>query len=157
MSRRRRSEKRLVDPDPIYNSHLVAKFINKAMWDGKKSLVRKIVYNAIDRFAKKVESGDPLAAFEQALENAKPSLEVRSRRIGGATYQVPMEIPSLRRTSMAIKWVIHFSRERKGCSTEEGLVRELIDCFNRQGASVKKKDDMHKMAESNKAFAHYKW
>lgn len=157
MSRRRRALKRQIDPDPVYNSYVLAKFINKVMIDGKKALARKIVYNALDQFAKKVKAEDPLAAFEQALENAKPTLEVKSRRIGGATYQVPVEIPAERRTSMAMKWIITFSNEKVGRSMEEGLAQELTDCYNNQGSSIKKKDDTHKMAEANKAFAHYKW
>ena len=157
MSRRRRALKRQVDPDPVYNSYVLAKFINKLMVSGKKALARKIVYNALEQFAKKVKAEDPLAAFEQALENAKPTLEVKSRRIGGATYQVPVEIPAERRTSMAMKWIITFSNEKVGKSMVEGLSQELADCYNNQGSSIKKKDDVHKMAEANKAFAHYKW
>lgn len=157
MSRRRRAEKRKVAPDPIFNSELLAKFINKVMECGKKSVARRIVYNAIEKFAKRVKVEDPLEAFEQALENAKPSLEVKSRRIGGATYQVPIEIPANRRTSMAMGWIITNSRSKAGRSMEEGLAGELADCFNNQGATIKKKDDTHRMAEANKAFAHYKW
>jgi small subunit ribosomal protein S7 len=157
MSRRRRAVKREVDPDPLYNSLVLTKFINKLMINGKKSTARRIVYNAIEAFAKKIKSEDPLAAFEQALENAKPSLEVKSRRIGGATYQVPIEIPADRRTSLAMKWIIGNSREKAGRSTEEALTQELVDCFNNQGSTIKKKDDMHRMAEANRAFAHYKW
>lgn len=157
MSRRRRAEKRIIQPDPIYNSTLVEKFINKLMIGGKKSTARRIVYGAIDQFAKKVKAEDPLVAFEQALENAKPSLEVKSRRIGGATYQVPIEIPTDRRSYMAMKWIIGFAQGKAGRSMIEGLAQELTDCFNNQGSSIKKKDDTHKMAEANKAFAHYKW
>lgn len=157
MSRRRRAEKRKVAPDPIFNSELLAKFINKVMECGKKSTARRIVYNAIEKFSKRVKVDDALEAFEQALENAKPSLEVKSRRIGGATYQVPIEIPANRRTSMAMGWIITNSRSKAGRSMEEGLAGELADCFNNQGATIKKKDDTHRMAEANKAFAHYKW
>lgn len=157
MSRRRRALKREVDPDPLYNSHVLAKFINKVMEDGKKSTARRIVYNAIEKFSKRVKADDPLAAFEQALENAKPSLEVKSRRIGGATYQVPIEIPADRRTSMAMAWIIQFSRDKAGRSMEDGLASELADCFQNQGSTIKKKDDTHRMAEANRAFAHYKW
>ncbi|MBS3903880.1 MAG: 30S ribosomal protein S7 [Simkania sp.] len=157
MSRRRRAEKREVAPDPVYNSVLLAKFINKVMEDGKKSVARRIVYNAIEKFAKRIKAEDPLAAFEQALENCKPSLEVKSRRIGGATYQVPIEIAADRRTSMAMGWIILYSREKVGRSMEEGLSSELTDAFQNQGATIKKKDDTHRMAEANKAFAHYKW
>jgi small subunit ribosomal protein S7 len=157
MSRRRRAEKREIAPDPLYNSLVLAKFINKLMIDGKKSLSRRIVYNAIEKFSKKIKAEDPLAAFEQALENAKPSLEVKSRRIGGATYQVPIEIPADRRTAMGMQWIIKYSREKAGRSMEDALATELVDCFQNQGATIKKKDDTHRMAEANRAFAHYKW
>ncbi len=157
MSRRRRAEKRTIEPDPIYGSVLVTKFINKMMIDGKKSTARRIIYDAIDKFAKKVKAENALEAFEQAVENAKPSLEVKSRRIGGATYQVPIEIPANRRTSMAMGWIISNSRGKAGRSMDDGLSNELADCYNNQGATIKKKDDTHKMAEANKAFAHYKW
>ena len=157
MSRRRRAVKRETDPDPVYNSLVLAKFINKVMYSGKKSVARKIVYNALEKLAKKVKIENPLEAFEQALENAKPALEVKSRRIGGATYQVPIEIPSDRRIAMAMQWIIRFSREKAGRTMEEGLAGELADCFQNQGATIKKKDDTHRMAEANRAFAHYKW
>ncbi len=157
MSRRRQAIKRKIEADPTYNSLTLAKFINKLMLDGKKSLARKIVYGAIENFSKKVNAESPLAAFEQALENAMPSLEVKSRRIGGATYQVPVEISSNRRTSMAMTWIINNARAKSGKSMEEGLATELLDCFNNQGTTIKKKDDTHRMAEANKAFAHYKW
>lgn len=127
------------------------------MLDGKKSTARRIVYNALEKFAKRVKAEDPLAAFEQALENAKPSLEVKSRRIGGATYQVPIEIPADRRTSMAMRWIITHARDKAGRSMEDGLANELADCYQNQGTTIKKKDDTHRMAEANRAFAHYKW
>ncbi len=157
MSRRHSAEKRPVVPDPIYGSTTIAKFINKVMKDGKKSTARRVVYNALDKFAQKIKTENPLEAFEQALENAKPSLEVKSRRIGGATYQVPVEIAPSRRTSMAMGWIITHSKAKAGRSMEEGLASELVDCFNNQGTTIKKKDDTHRMAEANKAFAHYKW
>lgn len=157
MSRRRRAVKREIDPDPVYNSLVLAKFINKVMYSGKKSTARKIVYEALEKLAKRVKAENPLVAFEQALENAKPSLEVKSRRIGGATYQVPIEIPTDRRISMAMKWIIDFSRSKAGRSMEDGLAAELSDCFLSQGSTIKKKDDTHRMAEANRAFAHYKW
>lgn len=157
MSRRRRAAKREIAPDPLYNSAVLAKFINKLMIDGKKSLARRIIYNAIEKFAKKVKAENSLEAFEQALENAKPSLEVKSRRIGGATYQVPIEIPPDRRTAMAMQWLIKHSREKAGRSMEDALANELADCFMNQGTTIKKKDDTHRMAEANRAFAHYKW
>jgi small subunit ribosomal protein S7 len=157
MSRRKRVFKKRTDVDPIYQSLVLSKFINKLMLDGKKAVARKIVYRALEKFAEKVKAENPLAAFEQALENVKPSLEVKTRRIGGANYQVPVEIPGDRRTAMAMQWIITFSRAKPGRSMEESLASELADCFNHQGASIKKKDDTHRMAEANKAFAHYKW
>lgn len=157
MSRRRRADKRETIPDPVYNSQTLAKFINKIMIQGKKSIARSIVYGAIEQFAKKVKSDNPLEAFKTALENAKPSLEVKSRRIGGATYQVPIEIAPARRTSMAMGWIIKHSRAKPGRPMIEKLANELNDCFNNQGTTIKKKDDTHRMAEANKAFAHYKW
>ena len=157
MSRRHRAEKREIEPDPFYGSPLLAKFINKVMEGGKKSVARRIVYNALEKFAQRAKAENALEAFEQALENAKPSLEVKSRRIGGATYQVPIEIPTNRRISMAMGWIINHSRAKAGRSMEDGLATELADCFNNQGTTIKKKDDTHRMAEANKAFAHYKW
>lgn len=157
MSRRRRAEKREIDPDPKYNSILLTKFINKVMLDGKKSLARSIVYEAIEKFAQKIKAENPLEAFEQALENAKPTLEVKSRRIGGATYQVPIEIAPDRRVSMAMNWIIRYSRDKVARSMVDGLSAELTDCFQNQGSTIKKKDDTHRMAEANRAFAHYKW
>lgn len=157
MSRRRRAEKREIDPDPKYNSVLVAKFINVVMIQGKKSIARRIVYDAIEKFTAKVKAENVYEAFEQAVENAKPTLEVKSRRIGGATYQVPIEIPPDRRTGMAMRWIIRFSREKVGRSMTDGLAAELADCFQNQGTTIKKKDDTHRMAEANRAFAHYKW
>ena len=157
MSRRRRAEKREIAPDPVYGNLVLSKFINKLMIGGKKSVARKILYDAIDKFAARIKTEEPIASFEQALENAKPALEVKSRRIGGATYQVPIEIPADRRTFMAMGWIIEFSRKKSGRSMAEALASELVDCFNNQGSTIKKKDDTHRMAEANKAFAHYKW
>jgi small subunit ribosomal protein S7 len=136
---------------------VLSKFINKLMIQGKKSTARAIVYSALKSFAKKINSENPVEAFEQALENAKPTLEVKSRRIGGATYQVPIEIPADRRTSMAMNWIIMHARNKVGRSMDIGLTDELADCYNNQGTTIKKKDDVHRMAEANKAFAHYKW
>lgn len=157
MARRRRAEKRNTDPDPKYQSLVLAKFINKVMLQGKKSTARKIVYGAIEGFAGKINSSNPLEAFEQALENAKPSLEVKSRRIGGATYQVPIEIAPDRRSALAMRWIINHARSKPGKSMANALTQELLDCYNNQGATIKKKDDTHRMAEANRAFAHYKW
>lgn len=157
MSRRRRAVKREIEPDPKYGSETLTKFVNKIMIGGKKSVSRSIVYGALDQLASKVKSENPLMAFEQALENAKPSLEVKSRRIGGATYQVPIEISPSRRTHMAMRWIIIHSRAKPGRSMQDALAGELVDCYNNQGTTIKKKDDTHRMAEANKAYAHYKW
>lgn len=157
MSRRRRAVKREIEPDPVFGSTVLAKFINKVMENGKKSTARRLIYNALEKFTKKVKAENTIEAFEQALENAKPALEVKSRRIGGATYQVPIEIPPNRRISMAMRWIITHSRAKTGRSMEDGLAGELADCYNNQGTTIKKKDDTHRMAEANKAFAHYKW
>lgn len=155
--RRRRAEKREIFPDAQYNSVTVTKFINKIMRDGKKTIARRIVYQALEGLAQKINSNNPLEAFEKALENAKPTLEIKSRRIGGATYQVPVEIAPDRRTAMAMAWIIDHSKGKVGRNMVEGLITELADCYNNQGTTIKKKDDTHKMAEANKAFAHYKW
>ena len=157
MSRRRRAVKRKILPDSIYDNVLIAKFINRVMRSGKKSRAQKIVYGALQQFAKKVHAEDPIVAFDRAMENAMPSLEVKSRRIGGTTYQVPIEIPSERRETLAMKWIIIHARKKVGRDMISGLTMELADCFNNQGTTIKKKDDTHRMAEANKAFAHYKW
>ena len=157
MSRRHRADKREIAPDPLHQSLTLAKFINKLMHGGKKSVARSILYQALQLFAQRVKSEDVLGAFEEALEHARPSLEVKSRRIGGATYKVPVEIPPDRRTAMAMQWIINHSRAKPGRSMQENLATELADCYYNQGATVKKKDDTHRMAEANKAFAHYKW
>lgn len=157
MSRRRRAAKRQTAPDPVYQSVILAKFINKVMYSGQKAVARSIVYRALEKFAQRVKTDNPLEAFEQALENSKPSLEVKTRRLGGANYQVPVEIPGERRTAMAMQWIILNSRSKPGRAMEESLAAELTDCYNNQGATIKKKDDTHRMAEANKAFAHYKW
>ncbi|MBM3183822.1 MAG: 30S ribosomal protein S7 [Chlamydiae bacterium] len=158
MSRRHRAEKRRTAPDSIFKSDVLAKFISKVMIQGKKSIACRIVYGALEDFAKRVKKTDnPLEAFEQALENAKPSLEVKTRRIGGANYQVPVEIPNERRAALAMQWIIANAKAKPGRSMVDSLALELADCFNNQGATIKKKDDTHRMAEANKAFAHYKW
>jgi len=157
MSRRKRVFKKRIDIDPIYGSTTLSKFINKVMIDGKKAVARRIVYGALEKFAEKVKTENPLDAFEQAIENSRPSLEVKTRRIGGANYQVPVEIPSERRTAMAMQWIIANSRGKPGRTMIDALATELSDCFLHQGATIKKKDDTHRMAEANKAFAHYKW
>lgn len=157
MSRRRRTVKRVIEQDPVYKSSTLSRFINKVMVEGKKSLARQIVYSALEEFTAKIKVDNPLEAFEKALENAKPSLEIKSRRIGGATYQVPVEIAPDRRASLAMRWIIKHSREKAGKAMQNALAMELADCYNNQGTTIKKKDDVHRMAEANKAFAHYKW
>lgn len=148
--------KREVLPDPVYNSVKVAKLINKVMWDGKKSLAQKICYGAFDIIKEKT-GRDPLEVFEEALNNVMPVLEVRPRRVGGATYQVPMEVRPERRLSLGIRWIVEYARQRSGKSMMEKLAAEIIDAANNTGGSVKKKEDTHRMAEANKAFAHYRW
>jgi small subunit ribosomal protein S7 len=157
MPRRHSATKREIEPDPVHQSLLLAKFINRLMLSGKKSTARTIVYSALEKFTKKVNAPHSLAAFEQAIENAKPSVEVKTRRVGGSNYQVPVEIPYERRLSLAMKWIIKHSRAKPGRQMEDALSGELSDCYNNQGTTIKKKDDTHRMAEANKAFAHYKW
>jgi len=157
MSRRRTIEKRPVDPDQRYNSVLVSKFTNGLMERGKKTVAQSIFYGAMDIVGDKVKDSDPLTVFEEAMENVRPKVEVKSRRVGGATYQVPMEVRQTRRNALAIRWIIGFAKSRSGRSMSEKLAAELLDAFNNRGAAVKKKDDTHRMAEANKAFAHYRW
>lgn len=157
MARRREIVKRTPLPDPKYGSKTLAKFVNTVMKCGKKSIAEGIVYGAFDILTKKVPDKDPLAVFETALENAKPLLHVKSRRVGGATYQVPVEIAPATRTAIAFRWIIEFSRKRGEKTMEERLAGELLDCYNRQGATMKRKDDTHRMAEANKAFAHFRF
>lgn len=157
MPRRNSAVKRDVLPDPMYNSKLVTKLINQVMLDGKKGLAQSIVYGAFDIVKEKLGL-EPLDAFNKALENTKPLLETKGRRVGGATYQVPMEIRPERRQTLAIRWIVMFARKRNGERTmEERLAGELIDAYNNTGAAVKRKEEMHRMAEANKAFAHYRW
>jgi small subunit ribosomal protein S7 len=154
--RRRKAPVREVMPDPIYNSKVVTKFINTIMLDGKKSIAQKIMYGAIALLdGKGQESGIEL--FEKAIENVKPLLEVKSRRVGGATYQVPVEVRAVRRQTLALRWIVDFSRKRNERTMVERLANELFDAANERGNAFKKKEDMHKMAEANKAFAHYRW
>lgn len=157
MGRRRETPKRKILPDPKYHDRLVAKFINNLMQGGKKSTAERIVYNAFDAVATKVEDGDPLAAFKKALDNVKPRIEVKSRRVGGATFQVPVEVRPERRTSLGMRWLIQYATERGEKSMQEKLAGEIVDAAAGRGSAVKKKDDTHKMADANKAFAHYRW
>jgi len=156
MPRRRVAAKRQILPDPKYHDKLVTKFINKIMWEGKKSKAEAIVYNSFARIEKDTKS-DPLKLFRTALDNIKPVLETKSRRVGGSTYQVPVEVKPDRRESLAMRWLIAFARDRKEHSMEERIAAELMDAANNRGSAVKKKEDTHKMAEANKAFAHYRW
>src|SRR3990167_787020 len=155
MSRRHRAVRRPVQPDPKYNSELLSRFIQKVMMEGKKHLARKIVYDALTDLCKKLSKENPLEIFEAALENAAPQVEVKSRRIGGATYQVPIEIAPGRRESIAMGWIIKHARSKPGKNMVQGLSQELQDCYNNQGSTVKKKEDTHRMAEANKAFSHF--
>lgn len=156
MSRRRRAEPREVAADPVYNSTLVERFINSMMWDGKKSVSQRIFYGAMDRIRDR-SGDDPLKLFKKAVENCKPLLEVKTRRVGGANYQVPIEVPQNRRVSLALRWLILNARSRPEKSMPEKLASELNDAANMRGGAIKKKDDVHRMAEANKAFAHYRW
>jgi small subunit ribosomal protein S7 len=156
MPRRREVRKREILPDPKYHDILISKFINGIMRRGKKSLGERIFYGAFDIIKDRTHS-DPVKIFNQAMENVKPLLEVRPRRVGGATYQVPVEVRPTRKVALAIRWVIGFAKQRSEKAMEEKLAGELIDAANNRGAAIKKKEDTHKMAEANKAFAHYRW
>jgi small subunit ribosomal protein S7 len=156
MSRRHAAEKREVLPDAKFGSLVVTKFMNTMMYNGKKSVAEQIVYGAFDQMQKKV-GGDPVKLFNDALENVKPQLEVRSRRVGGATYQVPVEVRTDRRQALAIRWIITAARDRNDKTLVDRLSAELLDASNNRGAAVKKREDTHRMAEANRAFAHYRW
>jgi small subunit ribosomal protein S7 len=157
MARRKEIKKRETIPDPRFGSPVLAKFINAVMVCGKKSIAESIVYGALDVLDQKVPAEDPLTVFKTALENSKPLLQVKSRRIGGATYQVPTEIAPNTRTAISFRWIIEFSRKRGEKTMKERLAAELLDCYNNQGSTVKRKDDTHRMAEANKAFAHFRF
>ena len=156
MPRRGSIAKRDVLPDPLYNSKLVTRLINSVMYDGKKGVAQKIVYGAFD-IVKEKSGKDPLEAFEQAMENIMPVLEVKARRVGGATYQVPVEVKPARANTLSLRWLTDFSRARREKTMAERLANEILDASNGLGASVKRREDTHKMAEANKAFAHYRW
>lgn len=155
--RRKIKDKKVAEPDIVYNSQKLAKFINIVMWDGKKETARKSVYKAFDIIKEKTGNPNPLEIFDTALKNAGPMVEVRSRRIGGANYQVPREVRPERRLALAMRWIIGAARSKKGASIDKKLAEELILASKNEGIAVKKKDDTHKMAESNKAFAHFAW
>jgi small subunit ribosomal protein S7 len=156
MPRRKEISRRIIAPDPKYRSSLVSKFINGLMCEGKKNIARKIFYDAMDLIEKRSKE-DPLKIFEEAIENIKPILEVCSRRVGGATYQVPIEVRKDRRQVLAIRWLVGFSKKRGEKSMAQRLAGELLDAYNQRGMAFKKKEDTHRMAEGNKAFAHYRW
>ena len=154
--RRRRPEKREILPDPLYNDLLVAKFINNIMSNGKKSLAEKIFYTSIEKIKKSTKSDDGLEVFKKAINNVSPMLEVKSKRIGGATYQVPVEVPQKRKIALAMRWIIGYAKARKGNNMSDRLAAEIVSAFNNEGSSVKKKEDTNKMAEANKDFAHFR-
>ena len=156
MPRRREIPKRDVPADPLYDSPLVSKFINCVMSDGKRSTAERILYKSFDIIKEKT-GDDPLKVFKKAVDNVKPSLEVKSRRVGGSNYQVPVEVNPNRRLSLSIRWIVGYARQRREKTMAERLANELMDASNGIGASIKRKDDLQKMAESNKAFAHYRW
>jgi len=156
MSRRHAAEKRQVLPDPKYGDIVITKFVNSLMYNGKKSVGEIIVYSALEEIEKKAKT-DPVKLFHEALDNVKPSVEVRSRRVGGATYQVPVEVRAERSQALAIRWLIASARKRSERTMKERLSGELLDAANNRGNSVKKREDTHKMAEANKAFSHYRW
>tara|TARA_Y100000590_G_C15102247_1_gene781694 strand:+ start:35 stop:505 length:471 start_codon:yes stop_codon:yes gene_type:complete len=156
MSRKRRAPVRKIYSDPKYGSKIISKFINSLMYDGKRSTAEKILYTALEKI-KKSKNEDPLKVFNSAISNVRPNLEVRSRRVGGATYQVPVEVKTNRSQALALRWILDASRKRKNKTMAEKLSFELLDASQRKGSAMKKKEDTHKMAESNKAFAHFRW
>ena len=156
MARRRRAEIREVNPDVKFESELVAQFINQIMRCGKRSTAERIVYGALETIKEKTKN-DPVEVFERAITNIRPQLEVKSRRVGGATYQVPLEVSYDRGRSLAMRWIIGYAKGRKGVPMARALANELMDAYNNSGSSIKKRDDTHKMAQANRAFAHYRW
>ena len=156
MSRRHRAEKREIIPDPKFGDIVVTKFMNSVMYEGKKSVAENIVYGAFEIIESRAKA-NPLEVFKAALENVAPAIEVRSRRVGGANYQVPVEVPARRARTLAIRWLVQFARQRREKEMIDKLVGEILDATNQQGGAFKKKDDMYRMAQANKAFAHYRW
>ena len=156
MSRKKRAPKRNFQPDTRYGSLVLSKFINFMMYDGKKTSAEKIIYTAFDQIKKKTNE-DPLKIFDEAIKNVRPNLEVRSRRVGGATYQVPVEVKAKRSQALALRWIIDASRKRKDKKMSDKIFNEIYDAYQNRGSAIKKKEDTHKMAESNKAFAHFRW
>ena len=156
MSRKKTQPKKVVTPDPIFNSTIIPKLINSIMYDGKKVVAEKIVYEAIEKIKSKTKE-EPINVFNEAINNIKPTVEVRSRRVGGATYQVPVEVKTKRAQALAIRWLVDASRKRKDKHMSDKIFNELYDAYEKKGSAVKKREDVHKMAESNKAFAHFRW
>lgn len=157
MSRRKKTFKREIIPDPVFKDLVIAKFVNKMMYQGKKATAQKLFYGALQELEGKVPGEEPVSIFKKALENVKPSIEVRSRRVGGATYQVPVDVRPSRRLALAMRWLVEYSRARGEKDMAKRLSGEFMDAFNNRGNAIKKKDDVHRMAESNKAFSHYNW
>ena len=156
MSRKNRAPKRTFHPDPKYRSSIVSKFVNFVMYDGKKSVAEKIIYTAFEQIEQKTKE-DPIKVFNDAINNIRPNLEVKSRRVGGATYQVPVEVKTKRSQTLALRWLLEATRKRKNKTMSDKLFNELMDASQKKGAAIKKREDTHRMAESNKAFAHYRW
>lgn len=157
MSRRRRAVKRELVPDAKFQSPLVTVLVNTVMESGKKTVAERVVYGAFDMITEKIPDANPMAVFERAIENAKPRLEVKARRVGGATYQVPLEVPPERQASLAVRWMVSLADGRKGTPMKEALASEIIDASQGQGNAIRKRDEVHKMAQANKAFAHFRW
>jgi small subunit ribosomal protein S7 len=157
MSRRRQAVKRPVVADAKYHSTLVSRFVNVVMQRGKKSVAQRIVYGALDEIAAKNQGGDPLEILQRAVDNAKPRLEVKARRVGGATYQVPMEVPADRQFALAFRWLVDLADSRKGTAMQRALAAEIMEAYQGQGSAIRKRDEVHKMAQANKAFAHFRW
>lgn len=157
MSRRRQADRRQIQPDSRYKSPVVSRLVNTVMWRGKKSTAQRIVYKAFELLSEKASKGDPLDVLGKALDNVKPRVEVKSRRVGGATYQVPVEVSGERQLALAMRWFVRLADARKGVALSKALADEIFDAFNGQGAAVKKREDVHKMAQANKAFAHLRW
>ena len=157
MSRRRKATKRAILPDPLHGSALISSLVNAVMLSGKKSLAQRIVYKSIEKMAEKVGKGNPIELVLGALENIRPKIEVKSRRVGGATYQVPIEVPFERQQSLAFRWVVNAASARKGTPIADALANELTDAYNNTGSVVKKREETHKMAQANRAFAHLRW
>src|SRR5688572_13738480 len=154
--RRAPAQKRPIEPDPVFRSVLVSQVINKVLWRGKKNTARSIVYDALELVERRANQ-DPVTVLKRAIDNLKPQVEVRSRRVGGSSYQVPMEVPPRRQNTLAIRWLVDYARRRKEPTLAQRLANEILDAANNTGAAIKRKEDVHKMAESNKAFAHYRW